>query len=191
MMFGIWAIAEPGMLLIFGEQWAYAWPVLGLLALSKGIMSPCGTFIPYLKGAGQSGVLWWVAVLRAALVYGCVSYGAVRGGLVEAMIWLCIANAVTLVFYSWAVFRASGTAFLSGFYATSRPMVTAIIMAVAVRFLLERFGAELPGAAMQVLAGSLAGTLIYAVLFGLTERALLRKLLRLLRERRAVSVPEL
>jgi succinoglycan exporter len=188
MMFGIWAIAEPGMLLIFGEQWAHAWPVLGLLALSKGIMSPCGTFIPYLKGAGQSGVLWWVAVLRAALVYGCVSYGAVSGGLVEAMIWLCIANAVTLVFYSWAVFRASGTAFLSGFYATSRPMVTAIIMAVAVRFLLERFGGELPGAAMQVLAGSIAGALIYAVLFVLTERALLRKLVRLLRERRAASM---
>jgi succinoglycan exporter len=61
-------------------------------------------------------------------------------------------------------------------------------MAVAVRFLLERFGAELPGAAIQVLAGSIAGALIYAVLFGLTERALLRKLLRLLRERRAASM---
>lgn len=188
MMFGIWAVAEPGMLLIFGEQWAYAWPVLGLLALSKGIMSPCGTFIPYLKGIGQSSVLWWVAVLRAVLVYGCVSYGAVGGGLVEAMIWLCIANAVTLVFYSWAVFRSSGTAFLPGFYVASRPMVTAAIMAVAVRFLLERFGGELPGAAMQVLAGSLAGALIYALLFVLTERALLRKLLQLLRERRAASV---
>lgn len=187
MMFGIWAIAEPGMLLIFGEQWAYAWPVLGLLALSKGIMSPCGTFIPYLKGAGQSTVLWWVAVFRAALVYGCVSYGAVTGGLVEAMIWLCIANAITLVFYSWAVFRTSGTAFLSGFYTTSRPMVTAVIMALAVRFLLDHIKHDLPGAAMQVIVGSLAGGLIYAVLFVLTERALLRKLLQLARERRVAA----
>lgn len=188
MMFGIWAVAQPGMLLIFGEQWAYAWPVLGLLALSKGIMSPCSTFIPYLKGTGQSNVLWWVAVLRAVMVYGCVSYGAVSGGLVEAMIWLCIANAVTLVFYSWAVFRSSGTAFLPGFYAASRPMVTAAIMAVAVRFLLERFGSELPGAAMQVIVGGVAGALIYALLFLATERPLLRKLLQLLRERRAASV---
>ncbi|RUM98354.1 lipopolysaccharide biosynthesis protein [Pseudaminobacter arsenicus] len=187
MMFGIWAIAEPGMLLIFGQQWAYAWPVLGLLALSKGIMSPCGTFIPYLKGAGQSTVLWWVAVFRAALVYGCVSYGAMTGGLVEAMIWLCIANAITLVFYSWAVFRSSGTAFLPGFYATSRPMVTAVIMALAVRFLLDHIKHDLPGAAMQVIVGSLAGGLIYAVLFVLTERALLRKLLQLARDRRVAA----
>jgi len=185
MMFGIWAIAEPGMLLIFGEQWAYAWPVLGLLALSKGIMSPCGTFIPYLKGVGQSTVLWWVAVFRAALVYGCVSYGAITGGLVEAMIWLCIANAITLVFYSWAVFRTNGTAFLSGFLITSRPMVTAIVMAVAVRFLLDHIRHDLPGAATQVLVGGLAGGILYALLFLLTERALLRKLLQVARDRRA------
>lgn len=187
MMFGIWAIAEPGMLLIFGEQWAYAWPVLGLLALSKGIMSPCGTFIPYLKGVGQSTVLWWVAVFRAALVYGCVTYGAMTGGLVEAMIWLCIANAITLIFYSWAVFRTSGTAFLPGFYVTSRPMVTAVIMAISVRFLLDHIKQDLPGAAMQVVVGSLAGGLIYALLFVLTERALARKLLQLIRERRMAA----
>ena len=185
MMFGIWAIAEPGMLLIFGEQWAYAWPVLGLLALSKGIMSPCGTFIPYLKGVGQSTVLWWVAVFRAVLVYGCVSYGAITGGLVEAMIWLCIANAITLVFYSWAVFRTNGTAFLSGFLITSRPMVTAIVMAVAVRFLLDHIRHDLPGAATQVLVGGLAGGILYALLFLLTERTLLRKLLQVARDRRA------
>ncbi len=121
MMFGIWAVAEPGMLLIFGPQWAYAWPVLGLLAVSKGIMSPCSTYIPFLKGAGRSGVLWWVAVLRAALVYGLVSYGVATGGLAASMVWLCVANAITLVFYSWAVFRTNGTAFLSGLYVRSLP----------------------------------------------------------------------
>lgn len=185
MMFGLWAIAEPAMLVIFGEQWAHAWPVLGLLALSKGIMSPCGTFIPYLKGAGKSSVLWWVAVLRAVLVYGCVSYGVITGGLVEAMIWLCVANAITLVFYSWAVFRTNGTAFLSGLYVTSRPMVTAIIMAVSVRFLLDHTKDDLPGAVWQVVVGSLAGGLIYAILVLLTERDLLKKLLQLSRQRKA------
>ena len=185
MMFGIWAIAEPGMVLIFGQQWAYAWPVLGLLALSKGIMSPCSTFIPYLKGAGKSTVLWWVAVLRAILVYGCVSFGVVTGGLVEAMIWLCIANAITLVFYSWAVFRTNGMAFFHGFYVTSRPMITAIIMAVSVRFLLDYIKDDLPGAISQVVVGSLAGAAVYTVLILLTERELLKKLLQLLRETRA------
>lgn len=184
MMFGLWAIAEPAMLVIFGPQWAYAWPVLGLLALSKGILSPCSTFIPYLKGAGRSNVLWWVAVVRSALVYGAVSYGAITGGLVEAMVWLCVANAATLVFYSWAVFRTNGTAFLSGLYVTSRPMISAVIMAVAVRFLLDQIKDTVPGAVWQIAIGCAAGALIYGVLVLLTERALLRKLTQLVKERR-------
>ena len=194
MMFGLWAVAEPGMFLIFGPQWIHAWPVLGLLAVSKGIMSPCSTYIPFLKGAGRSDVLWWVAMLRAGLVFGLVSYGAMNGGLHAAMIWLCIANAITLVFYSWAVFRTNGTAFFSSFYVMTRPMVAAIIMAVAVRYLLDHVKADLPGglwwnALSQVAVGAAAGAVIYGLLLALTERALLRKLLGLLQQRNALPVP--
>jgi succinoglycan exporter len=194
MMFGIWAVAEPGMFLIFGPQWAHAWPVLGLLAVSKGIMSPCSTYIPFLKGAGRSNVLWWVAMLRAALVYALVSYGVMTGGLVSAMVWLCIANAITLVFYSWAVFRTNGTAFLSGLYVTTRPLIASIAMAVSVRFLLDHIKADLPhglwtNAVSQVAIGALAGAAIYGILLLLTERDLLKKLLKLLRQRRARLEP--
>ena len=183
MMFGIWAVAEPGMLLIFGPQWAHAWPILGLLALSKGILTPCSTFIPYLKGAGRSNVLWWVAVFRAALVYGCVSYGVMTGGLVDAMIWLCVASVITLVGYSWAVFRTDETAFLAGLYVTSRPMITALVMAVAVRFLLDHIRDEVPSALWQVAICGIVGGFLYAALVLLTERELLRKLMQLLRAR--------
>jgi succinoglycan exporter len=190
LMFGLWAVAEPGMFLIFGSQWAHAWPVLGLLAISKGIMSPCSTYVPFLKGAGRSNVLWWVAMLRAALVYGFVSYGVMTGGLVAAMVWLCVANAVTLVFYSWAVFRTNNTAFLSSFYVTTRPMIASVIMAMAVRFLLEHVKAGLPGgvwwnAVAQVAVGAAAGAAIYGLLLLVTERDLLRKLLELVQERKA------
>ena len=41
------------MLVLFGQKWAYAWPVLGLLAISKAVLTPCSTFIPYLKGVGR------------------------------------------------------------------------------------------------------------------------------------------
>ena len=90
---------------------------------------------------------------------------------------------ITLVFYSWAVFRTNGTAFLSGFYVTSRPMITSVVMAVAVRFLLEHIKDDLPqgawpNAASQVAVGALAGAAIYGVLLLLTERGLLKKLLR-------------
>src|SRR5690606_27568381 len=74
MMFGLWALAEPAMLTLFGHQWAYAWPVLGLLALSKGILTPCSTFIPYLKGAGHGGTLFWSAILRAVATTAAVAY---------------------------------------------------------------------------------------------------------------------
>lgn len=194
MMFGIWAVAEPGMFLIFGPQWAHAWPVLGLLAVSKGILSPCSTYIPFLKGAGRSNVLWWVAMARAALVYGLVSYGVLTGGLVASMVWLCVANAITLVFYSWAVFRTNGTAFFSGLYVTTRPLLASIVMAVTVRFLLDHIKTGLPhgpwlNAISQVAAGAVAGAAIYGVLLLLTERDLLRKLLGLLRQRRARLEP--
>lgn len=185
MMFGLWAIAEPAMLIVFGAQWAYAWPVLGLLALSKGIVSPCGTFIPYLKGVGKSDVLWWVSVLRSILTCGGVAYGVATGGLVDAMVWLCVANAVTLLFYSWAVFRANGTPFISGFYVAVRPMLMAALMAVAVRLLLERFADGLPGPIWSAAAGIVAGIVIYGALILLTERPLLKKLMQILKRRRA------
>jgi succinoglycan exporter len=168
--------------------------VLGLLALSKGIMSPCSTYIPFLKGAGRADVLWWVAMLRAGLVYGLVSYGVATGGLVAAMVWLCIANAVTLVFYSWAVFRTNGTGFFHGLYVTTRPLFASVVMAVAVRFLLDHVKADLPqgpwaNAVSQVAVGAVAGAAVYAVLLLLTERHLLKKLLDLLNQHRARPEP--
>ncbi|WP_024588099.1 lipopolysaccharide biosynthesis protein [Aliihoeflea sp. 2WW] len=190
MMFGIWAIAEPGMYVIFGQQWAWAWPVLGLLALSKGILAPCSTYIPYLKGVGKSHVLWWVAVTRAVLVSAAVAYGAISGGLVQAMIWLCIANAATLVFYCWTVFRTDDVPFLRNFLATCRPMASALVMAVAVRVLVDRLRESDFGPVVQIAIGAAAGAMIYAVLILLTERALLRDLFGMVAKFRNRAQPD-
>lgn len=179
MMFGLWAVAEPAMTVIFGEKWAFAWPVLGLLALSKGIMSPCGTFIPYLKGAGHSATLWWSAVLRAILVTAMVTYGAATGGLVGAMVWLCIANALTLVVYSWAVLRTNDGSVLRTFAVMCRPMLAAFAMALVVRLFLDRFGADIPGDVLKIIAGSVVGGLVYGILVLASERPLIRKLIDL------------
>jgi succinoglycan exporter len=188
MMFGLWAIAEPAMLVIFGENWAYAWPVLGLLALSKGILTPCSTFIPYLKGAGYGRVLFWSATIRAVVTTAAVWVAAVYGTLVDAMIWLCIVNAVTLVAYSWAVFKASDTPLIQGLYVSCRPMITAFIMAIAVRYLLHVIDDSVTSPYMEVAIGGLVGGLFYAVLILLTERALLRKIIKLVKERKSPSV---
>jgi succinoglycan exporter len=176
MMFGIWAVAEPGMYLIFGSQWAWAWPVLGLLALSKGILSPCSTYIPYLKGVGRSGVLWWVAVARAVLVTATVSYGASTDGLVGAMVWLCIANALTLIFYCWAVFRVDRAPFFTSFLVTCRPMAAALAMAVCVRALVDRLRDTGFDPILQLAVGGFAGMIIYGLIVVVVERSLVREL---------------
>lgn len=181
MMFGIWAVAEPGMLVIFGDQWAWAWPVLGLLAVSKGIMSPCSTYIPYLKGVGRGDVLWWVAVARAALVSAAVVWGALSGGLVGAMVWLCVANAITLVFYCHAVFRTNGAPFLESFLVTCRPMIAAFLMALAVRLFVGHLEAGGTAAVWQVVIGALAGAFLYALMITAMEYRLMREVCGLLK----------
>jgi len=191
-MFGLWALAEPSTLLLFGPQWAAAWPVLGLLALSKGLLTPCSTFIPYLKGSGHGGALFWWAVGRAVVTTGAVAYGAYNGSLVEAMVALCIVNALVLVGYSWVVFRADGTPFLVGFYPSIRPMLTAALMAIVVRYALDNYLALHVHTVLQVGLGIVLGGVIYAALVLLTERPLLRKLLELVRRPKpqtAASLP--
>lgn len=184
MMFGLWALAEPAMRVLFGQQWAYAWPVLGLLALSKGILTPCSTFIPYLKGVGHGRALFWSAFIRAIVTCAAVIYGASTGLLLNAMIWLCIVSALTLVAYSWAVFRADGTPFLKGFYVSSRPMLMALAMALTVRYLLDTLGNLIPNPILQIILGAAIGGAIYTVLIAVSERTLLGKILELVRNRR-------
>ncbi|QRM57347.1 lipopolysaccharide biosynthesis protein [Sinorhizobium sp. BG8] len=191
MMFGLWAIAEPAMLVLFGHQWAYAWPVLGLLALSKGVLTPCSTFIPYLKGVGHGGALFWWAVIRAVVTTAAVVYGAAGGTLVSAMIWLCIVNVAVLIGYSWVVFRADGMPFLRGLYLSTRPMVTAFLMALIVRYTLDMLRDHLTNPVLQIVVGSILGGIIYGLLVLLTERALKDKILELVRSRRAGEVTPL
>ncbi len=187
-MFGLWAIAEPAMTVIFGQAWAHAWPVLGLLALSKGIITPCSTFIPYLKGTGHGRVLLWSAVLRAVVTTAAIALAAAYGTLVDAMLALCIVNAATLVGYSWVVFRVDQIPFFKGLLASSRSMINALIMAICVRIALGYLQPHLDNAPLELAAGALIGAVIYAVLLLLTERALLRKLLALARSRATTPV---
>lgn len=186
-MFGLWAVAEPAMTVIFGPAWAHAWPVLGLLALAKGIITPCSTFIPYLKGTGHGRALFWSAIIRAIVTTGAVALAAWYGTLVDVMIVLCAVNAATLVGYSWAVFRVDDIPFVSGLIATSRSMINAMIMAVCVRVALAPLQARLDNDVLELGAGVAIGALVYGVLLLLTERRLLRKLLEIARTRSAVA----
>ncbi|MBC2773154.1 lipopolysaccharide biosynthesis protein [Rhizobium sp. AQ_MP] len=182
MMFGLWALAEPGMLVLFGPQWAHAWPVLALLSLSKGILTPCSTYIPYLKGIGRGGMLFWWAVIRAIATTGAVAYAAIHGSLTDAMIALCIVNAIVLVGYSWVVHQGD-RAPLTGFLLAGRPMASAIAMALVLRYLLNDYGHLLPNPLLQLVVGIGIGGVLYGALTLLLERRLLKKMTELFRKR--------
>lgn len=63
-------------------------------------------------------------------------------------------------------------------------MIAALVMAVSVRYLLHIFAERIPSATLQVLVGAAVGGIIYAVLILLTERALLGKILGMVKSRR-------
>lgn len=182
MMFGLWALAEPSMRILFGQQWAQAWPVLALLALSKGILTPCSTYIPYLKGIGRGDILFWWALLRALATTGAVAYAAIHGGLVDAMMALCVVNALVLLAYSWVVHYAD-RAPMSSFALTSRPMLSAIVMALIVRYMLDHYGHLISHPFLQIVAGTALGGLVYVALTLTLERRLLRTLKQMLNKR--------
>ncbi len=60
-------------------------------------------------------------------------------------------------------------------------------MAGAVRYLLHVLAERVPNATLQVLIGAAVGGVIYAVLILLTERALLGKILGMVKSRRMQS----
>lgn len=184
MMFGLWAVAQPAMLVIFGSNWAHAWPVLGLLALSKAIVTPCSTFIPYLKGTGHGHILFWSAVIRAVATTAAIALACLWGTLVDAMVALCVVNALTLLGYSWAVFRIDDIPFLRGLLISSRSMINALVMAVTVRLALAALSAHLANPYIEILVGAAVGGLVYGLLLLVSERTLLRKLVGLLRNRK-------
>lgn len=184
MMFGLWALAEPAMLVLFGRQWAAAWPVLALLCLSKGILTPCSTYIPYLKGVGRGGLLFWWAVFRAVATTGAVAYAASTGTLVDAMIALCIVNGIVLFGYTWVVYQVD-RAPLRDFLITSRPLFTSVAMALLVRYLLDTYGQLVPNPVAQLLVGIVIGGGIYGAMTLILERRLLQKIRELVRKRRA------
>lgn len=178
MLFGLWAVAEPAMLVVFGEKWLFAAPVLGLLAVSKGIMSPCGSFIPYLKATGHASVLWWFGLARAITVVAAMTLGAWIDGLIGLCLALCIANLGVLLAYLLVVMRVAGLAIGQGLYDTVVPLAAAGVMAVLVRLALDQGYLAFAHPALQLLAGAALGTSVYGLFLVVTQRRLILDLVR-------------
>src|SRR3546814_18751856 len=98
-------------------------------------MSPCGSFIPFMKGMGRGDLLWWFSASRAVCTIGNTTVGALIGGLYGAAVALAVVNAVITLLYSVLVFRVGGISAGDGLRAAGVPLLPAAAMAVLVRLL--------------------------------------------------------
>ncbi len=178
MLFGIAAVAEPAMQVVFGEKWLFAAPVLALLAIAKGIMSPCGSFIPYLKATGHATVLWRFGLVRAAIVVGAMIVGTWFGGLVGLCIAMCVANFGILLAYLVIVLRVAGLPMARGLRDTLSPLAIAAFMAICVRIVLVEGWVHVDSTVLRLATTVAIGGAIYLVLIGVTQRRLVADLVR-------------
>lgn len=177
MLFGLWAVSDPAIRVVFGDRWAFAAQVLGLLAIAKGIMSPCGSFIPYLKATGQAAVLWWFGLARAITVVGAMIVGARLGGLEGLLSALCIANLFVMLSYLTIVTRVAKLPFGQSLADALVPLLLAGAMAILVRLLLTNLEAAVTGQFARLLIGVAVGAGLYGILLLAFRRSLLLSML--------------
>lgn len=170
LFFGCWAVAEPATAVVLGAQWIWAWPVLGLLGIAKGVMSPCGSFIPFLRATGHAGVLWWFALGRALVYVLAVAGGVLLGGLIGAMAALCVVNVFIMAAYTAVVFRVAEVPLRDGLRCIALPLANAVVMAVVVRLVIAHAGPHVAGDAGLLLLGIAVGGALYALLVLATQR---------------------
>lgn len=182
MMFGMWAVSEPLMSVVFGVRWADSWQILGLMALSKGILIPCACFIPFLKGVARSDILWMTGLGRAVLVIAATTVGALTYGLIGACVALAGVSVVVLLGYSLVVFRTAGIGFFDGCRSFIGPYLSAIVMAVGVRAFLDHTGTVIEGNVERLALGITMGVFVYATLALLLHRDLLATALLMMRK---------
>lgn len=85
MMLGMAAVAEPLVLVLFGEAWAPTAPLLRILCLA-GIFWPLHVVnLSVLKAVGRSDIYFWLDVLKKILGVSAILYASTIG--VEAMAW--------------------------------------------------------------------------------------------------------
>lgn len=163
-MFGLAAVAEPAMSLLFGDKWLQAWPVFALLALAKGVMAPCGGFGAFLKGVGRADVLWRLTFIRAVLVSLLCVAGAWGWGLVGLVTGILLSNFLFTVIFGVAVFRVASISAVYGLGRVLIPLVHAAFMGAIAYGALGWLQARDVSEFGQLLMVMLVGGAVYGVL---------------------------
>ncbi len=184
-MLGLAAVAEPLVLVLFGEQWRPAAPFLQVLCL-VGLMMPFHMLnLQALMGLGRSDLFFRLEVIKKAIsiaiLLAAAGFGAiaVAWGMVAAGVLCCFVNA----HYSGRLLGYGAAAQLRD---TMPVMAAAGAMAAGVAWLGTRLGGTLDPAAL-LLASVAVGVAAYPLIVIAFRLAALTSLLGLLRGARPLA----
>ena len=183
---GLAVLSEPALIVLFGQKWAPAAPVLSVMSIFGMYLCIEKVQQTYCLAAGKVGVLallaWCEVGLAATLIYLAVTFGltAVATAFVAAflVVW-------PLRFRNLATIANLGPVQLAGVHTL--PMTMAVVMAVGV-WLLSNWLAE-PSNAVILGLGTLTGIVIFVVLALLLSRDRLQLLRSFMRPASAPRTP--
>ena len=132
LMAGLFVVAQPFVLVVFGEKWSAMIPTLRILALVGAIQAmvdPTGWL--YLSQGRTDCMLRW-GVARTSVVVAAIVLGLVLGSI--EMVALCYAVANLLLLYPDIIFpgRLVGMSFRDVFGTVARPLFGSATMGLAV-----------------------------------------------------------
>ena len=181
LLLGLWALAEPAMLVVFGDRWQEAWMILGSLALLSGIHAPCMAVFSFLKGIDRTDLLISFAACRALLTVVAAISGAWFDGAEGAAMLMALSMfgymPITLV----TTLRVIGLPLAGTLLTIWRPLLAAICMALVVRHLGLAWTPETWTVIPTLLINAGAGAGLYALVIAVVDpeaRRLARKLSR-------------
>lgn len=183
---GLVVLAEPIVLLVFGEEWAPSVPIFRALAIYTGLRA-VGTHVgDVLKATGRPGVLARLGVLKALVLVPALLVGG-RFGVVEVALAMTGATAVGLMLNLGAIVVLDGVRPGEILQALAPSVVATLVMVVG---LLMWLGAVSPSGPWAMVAlGVPSGVCLYLAALALWDPGLFREAARTLRppSRRPVS----
>lgn len=132
---GIYAIAEPLVLILLGEKWLDAAPLMSWLALAMAMMVIGNTAFAVLNATGGERLALQLTWLRTAVLVGVlapVAYGVSVEAVAAARFGIM---AVFVPVFLVCTARLLGLSPLAPLQATWRPAAAAVLMATALQFL--------------------------------------------------------
>lgn len=155
------ALASPLIVTIYGEKWAGAAPVLGVLSI-YGIVTTIGLLLAnVIISTGRTGSLFVVQAVALVCLLPALWLGITLGGLVGAGVaHIAVILVATLPLYLGALKRTLGTSPVIVFRSAAWPLAAAALAGLVG----WAVSTTLPNAPLQLVVGGLAAGLVYLLL---------------------------